>query len=37
MGDYKFDTFYYSVDASNEHYLSEIENLSDTEYEQLYK
>lgn len=37
MGDYKFDTFYYSIDDSSEHYLSEIENLSDTEYEQLYK
>ena len=29
MKDYKFDTFYYSVDDSNEHYLSEIENLPD--------
>lgn len=37
MSDYKFDTFYYSVDDSNEHYLSEIENLPDEEYEQLYK
>ena len=37
MKDYKFDTFYYSVDNSNEHYLSEIENLPDEEYEQLYK
>lgn len=37
MNDYKFDRFYYSVDDSNEHYLSEIENLPDEEYEQLYK
>lgn len=37
MNDYKFDRFYYSVDDSNEHYLSEIENLSDEEYEQEYK
>lgn len=28
MRDYKFDTFYYSEDKSNEHHLSEIENLS---------
>lgn len=31
MGDYKFDRFYYIVDKSNEHYLSEIEGLSDAE------
>lgn len=37
MNDYKFDRFYYSVDDSNKHYLSEIENLSDEEYEQEYK
>ena len=37
MSDYKFDRFYYSVDDSNEHYLSEIENLLDEKYEQLYK
>lgn len=37
MGDYKFDTFYYSEDQSSEHYLSEIENLSDEEYGSLYK
>lgn len=37
MGDYKFDTFYYSEDKSNEHYLSEIENLPDEEYISLYK
>lgn len=29
MGDYKFDRFYYSEDESDEHYLSEIEDLSD--------
>lgn len=37
MGDYKFDTFYYSKDKSNEHYLSEIETLSDDDYRSLYK
>lgn len=37
MGDYKFDTFYYTEDQSNEHYLSEIENLSDEEYNTSYK
>ncbi len=37
MGDYKFDTFYYIVDKSNEHYLAEIEDLTDLEFEQLYK
>lgn len=31
MGDYKFDRFYYSEDESDEHYLSEIEGLSDEE------
>lgn len=31
MGDYKFDRFYYIEDKSNEHYLSEIEGLSDAE------
>lgn len=37
MSDYKFDTFYYIVDNSNEHYLSEIENLPDEEYARSYK
>ena len=37
MSNYKFDTFYYTVDKSSEHYLSEIENLPDEEYEKLYK
>lgn len=37
MGDYKFDTFYYSEDKSNEHYLSEIENLSEDDYKKNYK
>ncbi len=37
MSDYKFDTFYYSVDNSNEHYLDEIENLSDEEFKHSYK
>ena len=37
MGNYKFDKFYYSEDQSNEHYLSEIENLSDKEYNNTYK
>ena len=37
MGDYKFDTFYYSEDKSNEHYLSEIENLTDADFNKLYK
>lgn len=37
MGDYKFDTFYYTVDQSSEHYLSEIENLSDEDYKASFK
>lgn len=37
MGEYKFDRFFYSEDNSNEHYLSEIEKLSDEEYVRLYK
>lgn len=37
MGDYKFDTFYYSEDKSIEHHLSEVENLSDAEFRRLYK
>jgi len=37
MGDYKFDTFYYSVDKSNDHHLSEVENISDDEFIRLYK
>lgn len=37
MGDYKFDTFYYTVDQSNEHYLSEIEDLSYEDYITLFK
>ena len=37
MGDYKFDKFYYTEDASREHYLSEIEGLSEMEYIRLYK
>lgn len=37
MGNYKFDKFYYSEDGSNEHYLSEIENLSDNDYQNNYK
>ena len=37
MGDYKFDTFYYSVDKSNDHHLSEVEKLSDDEYTRSYK
>jgi len=37
MGDYKFDTFYYSEDKSNEHYLTEIENLSDEEFNKMYR
>lgn len=37
MGDYKFDTFFYTIDKSNEHFLSEIENLSDTDFIRLYK
>lgn len=37
MSDYKFDTFYYTVDNSNEHYLSEIETLDDSEYAKEYK
>lgn len=31
MGDYKFDRFYFIEDKSNEHYISEIEGLSDEE------
>ena len=37
MGDYKFDTFYYSKDKSNEHHLSEIEDLSDEKFDFLYR
>ncbi len=37
MSDYKFDTFYYTVDKTNEHSLSEIENLSDADFICLYK
>lgn len=37
MNDYKFDRFYYIVDKSNEHYISEIENLEDSEYTKTYK
>ena len=37
MGDYKFDQFYYTEDESSEHYLSEIEGLSENEYIRLYK
>ncbi len=37
MGDYKFDSFYYTNDKSCEHYLSEIEGLSDEDYIRLYK
>lgn len=37
MGDYKFDTFYYTEDQSSEHYLFEIEDLSDEEYNASFK
>lgn len=37
MKGYKFDTFYYTVDQSSEHYLSEIENLSDEDYNASFK
>lgn len=37
MGDYKFDTFYYTKDQSSEHYLSEIEDLSYEYYITLFK
>lgn len=37
MGDYKFDTFYYSEDQSNEHHLSEVESLPDAESIRRYK
>lgn len=37
MGDYKFDSFYYTKDESSEHYLSEIEDLSDVDFINLYK
>ncbi len=37
MSDYKFDTFYYTEDQSNEHFLSEIENLPDEDYIASYK
>lgn len=37
MSDYKFDTFYYSKDKSNEHYLAEIEALDDNVYVETYK
>ncbi|MCI9577141.1 MAG: hypothetical protein HFJ84_11030 [Clostridiales bacterium] len=37
MSDYKFDTFYYSEDQSSEHYLIEIEKLTDDDYNQLYR
>ena len=36
MNNNKFDKFFYSVDNSSEHFLSEIENLSDEEYMQSY-
>lgn len=37
MGDYKFDKFYYTEDESNEHYLSEIEGLSEVRFIRSYK
>ncbi len=37
MKEYKFDRFYYSEDESNDHYLSEIEDLSDDIFVTLYK
>lgn len=37
MGDYKFDKFYYTEDESNEHYLSEIEGLSEANFIRSYK
>lgn len=37
MGDYKFDKFYYTEDESNEHYLSEIEGLSEADFIRSYK
>ena len=37
MGDYKFDRFYYTEDESNEHYLSEIEGLSEANFIRSYK
>lgn len=37
MGEYKFDRFYYSVDKSNEHYLDEIEHLTEEEFNAKYK
>lgn len=37
MSDYKFDTFYYLKDKSNEHYLAEIETLDDNAYVETYK
>lgn len=37
MADYKFDRFYYLDDDSNDHYLSEIEKLSDDDYNAHFK
>lgn len=37
MSNYKFDQFYYSIDKSSEHYLSEIISLSDEELNLSYK
>lgn len=37
MGEYKFDRFYYTEDDSNEHFLSEIENISDEHFRTIYK
>lgn len=37
MDEFKYDKFYYSEDKSDEHYLSEITNLSQTEYDEKYR
>jgi len=37
MRDYKFDMFYFDDDKSNEHHLSEIENLTDADYNATYR
>ena len=37
MSNYKFDKFYYSEDQSSDHYLSEVEHLSDDDYNDSYK
>jgi len=37
MRDYKFDMFYYDEDKSNDHHLSEIEDLTDKEYDEKYR